>query len=199
MGQTETLRSYPEGTSNTEFATAVYNNVLGRTPDQAGFDFWVNSSNSGLVSRDQFILKSLVVSKTVLLIGPIWIERLMCWSYFAVNMGLSDTLQATAVMALYDGSSLSLISVKQAVDNYHISALDPLFGDLLPDWCSGRPIRISPDQNDWCQIRESTAWVGYLTDDVRLLPTILAFTLLPYTGCGYRRQFSDSHSGRKTA
>jgi len=37
--QDETIAAYPDGTANDVFATSVYNNVLGRTPDQAGIDF----------------------------------------------------------------------------------------------------------------------------------------------------------------
>jgi hypothetical protein len=41
IDQAETRATYPETLTNADFATAVYNNVLGRLPDQAGFDFWV--------------------------------------------------------------------------------------------------------------------------------------------------------------
>ncbi|MEZ5229337.1 MAG: DUF4214 domain-containing protein [Acidimicrobiales bacterium] len=34
--------------SNDEFLTIVYSNVLGRTPDRAGFDYWLGEMNGGL-------------------------------------------------------------------------------------------------------------------------------------------------------
>jgi hypothetical protein len=37
---------YGDG-SNAAFVTALYNNVLDRAPEQAGFDFWVNGLNNG--------------------------------------------------------------------------------------------------------------------------------------------------------
>ncbi len=39
--------------SNDQFVALVYQNVLGRTPDQAGFDYWVNQLNSGAQTRGQ--------------------------------------------------------------------------------------------------------------------------------------------------
>ncbi len=37
-----------EGTTNQEFVNRVYQNVLGRPPEQVGFDFWVNELNQGM-------------------------------------------------------------------------------------------------------------------------------------------------------
>lgn len=130
-GQSETLRFYPENTSNAEFAEAVYNNVLGRTPDQAGFDFWVNSLNSGFVSRDQFILEVLGGVQDGSTDRVYLDNKVNVGAYFAVHKGLSDTSEAAIAMALYDGSNLSLQSVKQTVDSFHAAALDPLNGDFL--------------------------------------------------------------------
>lgn len=62
MSQSETYAIFPSGTTNVDIATTVYLNVLGRIPDQAGFDFWVDMLNrmeeTG-VTRDQFILEVL--------------------------------------------------------------------------------------------------------------------------------------------
>ena len=130
-GQSETLRFYPENTSNAEFAEAVYNNVLGRTPDQAGFDFWVNSLNSGFVSRHQFILEVLGGVQDGSTDRVYLDNKVNVGAYFAVHKGLSDTSEAAIAMALYDGSDLSLQSVKQTVDSFYAAALDPLNGGFL--------------------------------------------------------------------
>ncbi|MDQ6699364.1 MAG: DUF4214 domain-containing protein, partial [Acidobacteriota bacterium] len=37
------------------FVTRLYNNVLGRAPEQAGFDFWMNLLNSGQKTRPQVV------------------------------------------------------------------------------------------------------------------------------------------------
>ena len=107
-GQSETLRFYPENTSNAEFAEAVYNNVLGRTPDQAGFDFWVNSLNSGFVSRDQFILEVLGGVQDGSTDRVYLDNKVNVGAYFAVHKGLSDTSEAAIAMALY-GTILNFV------------------------------------------------------------------------------------------
>ena len=130
-GQSETIRIYPEGTSSTEFATTVYKNVLGRTPDQAGFDFWVNSLNSGSVSRDRFILEVLGGVAGNSSDRNYLDNKVNVGAYFAVNKGLSDTSEAAIAMALYDGSDLSIQTAKQTIDNFHANALHPATGDFL--------------------------------------------------------------------
>jgi hypothetical protein len=42
--------------NNTDFVTAIYNNVLGRPPDSGGLTFWVGQLNSGAVTRGGLVL-----------------------------------------------------------------------------------------------------------------------------------------------
>lgn len=37
---------YGSAPSNAEFLTKVYTNVLGRAPDQGGYDWWLNEMNT---------------------------------------------------------------------------------------------------------------------------------------------------------
>jgi hypothetical protein len=37
---------YGQSPTNAEFLTKVYTNVLGRTPDQGGYDWWLNELNT---------------------------------------------------------------------------------------------------------------------------------------------------------
>ncbi len=144
VGQPETLATYPEGTSNQDFATSVYNNVLGRTPDQAGIDFWVGLLNSGGVGRDEFILRVLEGAKADLkpeegqafvnqqLADRAYLEnKTDIGAYFAVHKGMSDVENAAAAMALFDGSQSSLNSAVSAIDAYFEDALDPINGEFL--------------------------------------------------------------------
>ncbi len=39
---------YGSDLSNSEFLTILYSNILGRTPDTAGFDYWLGEMNNGL-------------------------------------------------------------------------------------------------------------------------------------------------------
>ena len=144
IDQDETRATYPEGTSNTDFATSVYTNVLGRTPDQAGFDFWVGLLDSGGVSRDQFILEVLRGAKSELkpeegqdfvdqqLLDRAFLEnKVDIGAYFAVHRGMSDVSNATEVMALFDGSQDSIAQAFAAIDADYQAALDPELGEFL--------------------------------------------------------------------
>ena len=144
VDQDETRATYPSGTSNNEFATAVYNNVLGRTPDQEGIDFWVGALDSGQVSRDQFILEALRGAKSDLKpeLGQDFVDQQLAdraylenkidiGAYFAVHRGMSDVENATAAMALYNGSNSSINAAVNAIDGFYNAALNPNNGEFL--------------------------------------------------------------------
>lgn len=144
VDQTETRATYPDGTSNTEFATSVYNNVLGRTPDQGGIDFWVGLLDGGGVSRDQFILEVLRGAKSELkpeegqafvdqqLLDRAYLEnKVDIGAYFAVHLGMSSVPNATAAMALFDGTQDSISEAFAAIDTQYQTALDPELGEFL--------------------------------------------------------------------
>lgn len=54
-GVSNYLPTYPAGSSNDDFITAIYQNMFSRAPDQAGFDYWKDELDSG-TPRDSFIL-----------------------------------------------------------------------------------------------------------------------------------------------
>lgn len=142
--QEETLAAYPPGTSNEVFATTVYNNVLGRVPDQDGIDFWVGQLDAETVSRDQFILEVLQGAKSALKpeLGQDFVDQQLAdrtylenkidiGAYFAVHKGMSDVGNAAAAMALFDGSEGSITDAVSAIDGFHADALDPETGEFL--------------------------------------------------------------------
>jgi Domain of unknown function (DUF4214)/Putative Ig domain len=142
--QDETLATYPEGTSNNEFATTVYNNVLGRTPDQAGIDFWVGQLDAGNVSRDQFILQVLQGAKSDLKpeLGQDFVDQQIAdqafleaktdiGAYFAVHKGMSDVPDAIAAMALFDGSENGTDAAVAAIEGFYVDAIDAETGEFL--------------------------------------------------------------------
>ncbi len=47
--QSETQALYPSGTANSSFVNSVYDNLFNRTPDTAGFNYWVQELNNGNV------------------------------------------------------------------------------------------------------------------------------------------------------
>ncbi|WP_120502684.1 DUF4214 domain-containing protein [Sulfitobacter mediterraneus] len=144
IDQDETRESYPEGTTNNAFAVSVYSNVLGRTPDQIGIDFWVGLLDNGDVSRDQFILEVLRGAKSDLKpeLGQDFVDQQIAdqqflstkadiGAYFAVHKGMSDTDNASAAMALFDGTPESTTSAVNAIDDFYADALDAIDGEFL--------------------------------------------------------------------
>jgi hypothetical protein len=134
IDQDETRATYPDGTSNTDFVTAVYDNVLGRIPDQDGFDFWVdmlNRSEETGVTRDQFILEVLRGVQDGSPDRAYLDTKVDIGAYFAVHRGMSDTDNASAAMALFDGSQGSVNDAVAAIDGYYQDALDPTNGEFL--------------------------------------------------------------------
>lgn len=131
VDQDETRATYPDGTSNFDFVTAVYDNVLGRIPDEAGFDFWVDVLNNGGVSRDQFILEVLRGVQDGSSDRAFLDTKVDIGAYFAVHRGMSDVDNASAAMALFDGSQSSVNQAVAAIDGFYQDALDPTNGEFL--------------------------------------------------------------------
>ncbi|MFC6640140.1 DUF4214 domain-containing protein [Sulfitobacter sp. JBTF-M27] len=142
--QDETEAAYPETSSNAYFATIVYNNVLGRIPDQEGFDFWVNTLDAGAITRDQFILAVLEGAKANPPAGAsqdfidqqqadrAYLEtKIDIGAYFAVHKGMSDVADAAQVMALFDGSESSISNALAAIEGDYEDAVSPDGGDFL--------------------------------------------------------------------
>jgi Ca2+-binding RTX toxin-like protein len=144
IDQDETRSIYPENLSNRDFATAVYNNVLGRVPDEDGFNFWVDVLDGGSVGRDQFILAVLRGAKAdppdgasqafidQQLADRAYLEaKTDIGTYFAVTLGMSDVDNASAAMALFDGSEASIAQTVAAIDGYFTDASDADTGEFL--------------------------------------------------------------------
>ncbi len=142
--QVETRAAYPETMSNAELATAVYDNVLGRVPDQEGFAYWVGQLDAGILERDTFILNVLGGAKVAP--GPdasadhianlardkqYLADKTDIGTYFAVAKGMSDVDDAALVMMSFDGSPDSVTQAFAAVDRHYTDALDPDSGDFL--------------------------------------------------------------------
>ena len=54
--QPETQEKFPEGSSNSEFITTIFDNVLNRAPADSGLAYWVDALDSGVMRRDQAIM-----------------------------------------------------------------------------------------------------------------------------------------------
>ncbi|MFK7835890.1 MAG: DUF4214 domain-containing protein [Sulfitobacter sp.] len=144
IDQDETRATYPSSLSNADFATAVYANVLGRVADQVGYDFWVGVLDDGSVGRDQFILAILGGAKaappdgataefiTQQLADQAYLaNKTDLGAYYAVHKGMSEVGNASAAMALFDGTQDSLNTAIAAIDGFHQAALSATTGEFL--------------------------------------------------------------------
>ncbi len=144
VGEDETLAAYPGDLSNSDLVTTIYQNVLGRIPDQAGFDFWVNSLDSGGIGRDIAILGILGGAKadpstdaTQDFIDQQLADRAFLanktdiGAYFAVHKGMSDPDHASEAMGLFDGSAGSITNAVARIDAFHDAALNANTGEFL--------------------------------------------------------------------
>jgi len=64
----EFTAKYGTNISNLQYVTELYTNVLGRTPDQAGLNYWVGQANAGQ-PRDQLLIDFATSPENVNLIG----------------------------------------------------------------------------------------------------------------------------------
>lgn len=131
IDQEETRETYPASLTNEAFATAVYNNVLGRVPDQEGFDFWVGVLNSGTQGRDQFILSVLGGVQDGSPDRAYLNSKIDVGAYFAVHKGMSDVANASAAMDLIDGTAGGVENAVSAIDSFYQDAIDPYNGEFI--------------------------------------------------------------------
>lgn len=130
--QPETTALYA-GVSDGEFVTAVYNNVLGRDPDQDGFDFWSGQLASGNVTASGFILDLLAGARaaTGSPADVAYIEsKTDLGLYFAVIQGQNDIAAANSVMDAFDGSADSL-TIAQGLSDASLATAEAGNTDLL--------------------------------------------------------------------
>ncbi len=64
----EFTQRYGSNPSNSAYVTALYTNVLGRTPDQSGLSFWIGVANSG-TAHDQLLVAFATSGENAALIG----------------------------------------------------------------------------------------------------------------------------------
>jgi hypothetical protein len=126
FAQPETQASLPSSLSTQDFVTKVYANVLGRAPDQAGFDYWVNDLQSGAVTRDVFMLAIVNGAKAPTgspLDAQYLANKKAVGEHFALDRGLGDADWAKQVMAHVDTTSESVAAANQITDDFAIQAV----------------------------------------------------------------------------
>lgn len=132
--QPETRALYSNPSDTAAFVQAVYQNVLGRTPDVAGFQFWSDVLAAGDVSQGEFVREIILGAKRgshELDIGYL-ATKADIGIYFSAILGMSDVADAQQVMQVFgDQATSDQLQAKLAVDAYYAAASDLEIGDLL--------------------------------------------------------------------
>lgn len=145
LDQDETRATYPSDATNLEFATQVYSNVLGRTPDNAGLLFWQGQLDDGNVGRDTFILEVLEGAKADAPASATqdFIDlqqadqsylatKTDIGTYFSAIKGLSDVTDASAAMeAFLRSDASSLQTAVDQIDGFYEAASAASDGEML--------------------------------------------------------------------
>jgi hypothetical protein len=132
--QDETRTIYTDPSNTDAFVTAVYSNVLGRTPDQGGFDYWKARLADGDVTQGAFVLKIIEAAKNGG--GPSDAAYLSNKTdlgiYYSAIKGLSDGADGRQVMATFGNQSSSdKFGAKTAIDGHFADAISDTDGEFL--------------------------------------------------------------------
>ena len=123
--QPETLATFTAGQSTEAFITQVYDNVLGRAPDAPGLNYWSNDLETGVCTRDTFIL-AVIYGAQASTGSPADAQYLaskhVIGEDFAINAGLSDVGWARAIMQGVDGSTASVAAAQAQIAHYSATA-----------------------------------------------------------------------------
>lgn len=141
--QPETLAAFPSTMSTTQFVWQVYDNALGRAPDSGGLAYWVNDLNSGVQTRDAFML-AVIYGARATTGNPQDAQYLAnkgeVGGYFALEKGLVDTNWSKLVMKNVDATAASVTAARSMADGFAVLAqttdphvLVPLTGVLHHD------------------------------------------------------------------
>lgn len=132
--QDETRALYTDPSNTDAFVTAVYDNVLGRTPDAEGFEFWRDLVADGTVSQGAFVLEVIGGAKNGGSAADVeyLAQKTDLGIYFSAVRGMSDVADARAVFQAFgDASTSNLDGALTATDQHFADATIVDGGEFL--------------------------------------------------------------------
>jgi subtilisin family serine protease len=132
--QNETRALYTDPSDTNAFVTAVYDNVLGRTPDAAGFEFWKGQVSNGNVSQGAFVLEVIGGAKSGGSTQDVQYlsQKTDLGIYFSAIKGMSDVADATNVFQVFgDASTSDATAARASADQHYNDARIENGGDFL--------------------------------------------------------------------
>jgi len=121
---------YPNTADTSAFVTAVYANVLGRTPDQAGFEFWTTNLNNGSMQPATFVLSIIGGAQGADI--TYLSNKADLGVYFAAIKGMSDVADAQNVLNIFgDQATSNTAGAKASVDGHYSDATASGGGEFI--------------------------------------------------------------------
>jgi len=122
--QTETIEKYPESMSTATYIDTVFNNVLGRSPADEGLQYWTTALDTGVISRNNFILAIINGAKS----GGTDTDKALLESkhdvgqYFAIDLALENVSLAGRIMADVTHTLESIDRAKSTLDLFNAAS-----------------------------------------------------------------------------
>ena len=132
--QAETRAIYTDPSNTDAFVTAVYANVLGRTPDEGGSTFWKARLAEGDVTQGAFVLTIIEAAKNVAgsSDAAYLSDKTDVGIYYSAIKGLSDGTDGRQVMAAFgDQETSNKLGAKTAIDGHYADATTGAEGEFL--------------------------------------------------------------------
>ena len=121
---------YPDTADTSAFVIAVYSNVLGRTPDLAGFDFWTTVLNNGTMQPATFVLSIIGGAQGADI--TYLSNKADLGVYFAAIKGMSDVTDAQNVLNIFgDQATSNTAGAKASVDGHYADATASGGGEFI--------------------------------------------------------------------
>lgn len=138
--QPETIAAYPSSMPTQTFVTTVYNNVLSRTPDTEGLNYWVGEINTGSVSKDVFLLAIINGAKAPTGSATdrqTLANKVSVGNYFAFNEGLNNTTWGIDVMDSVTHLASTVTAANALTDSYANSIVAGTSSSAMPMYLMG--------------------------------------------------------------
>ena len=132
--QNETRAIYTDPSDTDAFVTAVYANVLGRTPDEGGLAFWKARLAEGDVTQGAFVLTIIGATKNVAgsSDAAYLSDKTDLGIYYSAIKGLSDATDGRQVMATFgDQETSDKLGAKATIDGHYTDASSSVNGEFL--------------------------------------------------------------------
>jgi len=112
---------YPNTADTSAFVTAVYANVLGRTSDVAGFEFWTTALNNGTMQPATFVLSIIGGAQGADI--TYLSNKANLGVYFSAIKGMSDVADAQNVLSIFgDQATSNTAGAKASADGHFTDA-----------------------------------------------------------------------------